>query len=77
MINKFIIETNDQLFVCERKIYDNHVTKIEGWEDILKALYNVDRIFRKDGLLFLVKDIDEISEISDLTKTIELPDEVT
>jgi len=53
------------------------VNKVEGWEDLLKALYDVDRIFRKDGLLFLVQDVDEVSEISDVETVIELPDEVT
>jgi len=77
LLNKFIIETDDKLFVCKRKIYDHHVNKVEGWEDLLKALYDVDRIFRKDGLLFLVQDVDEVSEISDVETVIELPDEVT
>jgi hypothetical protein len=77
LINKFIIETNDQLFVCKRRIHDHHITKVEGWEGLLKTLYNVDRIFRKNGLLFLVQDIDEVSEISNIDKVIELPDEDT
>ena len=63
MVGEFIIEANDKLFICKRKIRESDINKIPDWEDILKKLYNVDRIFRKDGLLFLVKDIEDISEL--------------
>ena len=63
MVGEFIIEANDRLFVCKRKIRESDIKKITDWEDVLKKLYNVDRIFRKDGLLFLVKDIEDISEL--------------
>tara|TARA_Y100000401_G_scaffold114185_1_gene115886 strand:+ start:857 stop:1063 length:207 start_codon:yes stop_codon:yes gene_type:complete len=63
LVGEFIIEANDRLFVCKRKIRESDIKKITDWEDVLKKLYNVDRIFRKDGLLFLVKDIEDISEL--------------
>ena len=59
MVGEFIIEANDRLFICKRKIRESDINKIPDWEDVLRKLYNVDRIFRKDGLLFLVKDIEE------------------
>ena len=65
MVGEFIIEANDRLFICKRKIRESDINKIPDWEDILRKLYNVDRIFRKDGLLFLVKDIEEVEVIND------------
>ena len=63
MVGEFIIEANDRLFICKRKIRESDINKIPDWEDVLRKLYNVDRIFRKDGLLFLVKDIDDVTEL--------------
>ena len=65
MVGEFIIEANDRLFICKRKIRESDINKIPEWEDVLRKLYNVDRIFRKDGLLFLVKDIEEAEVIND------------
>ena len=63
MVGEFIIETDGQMYVCKRQFKDHHITKIEGWEEVLKTLYRIDRIFRKDGQLFLVKDIDDVTEL--------------
>ena len=63
MVGEFIIEANDKLFICKRKIRESDIKKISDWEDVLKKLYSVDRIFRKDGLLFLVKDIEDVTEL--------------
>tara|TARA_Y100000004_G_scaffold116712_1_gene131226 strand:- start:376 stop:573 length:198 start_codon:yes stop_codon:yes gene_type:complete len=65
LVGEFIIEANDRLFICKRKIRESDVNKIPDWEDVLRKLYNVDRIFRKDGLLFLVKDIKDVEVIND------------
>ena len=65
MVGEFIIEANDRLFICKRKIRESDINKIPEWEDVLRKLYNVDRIFRKDGLLFLVKDIEEAEVVND------------
>ena len=65
MVGEFIIEANDRLFICKRKIRESDINKIPDWEDVLRKLYNVDRIFRKDGLLFLVKDIEEAEVTND------------
>jgi hypothetical protein len=65
LVGEFIIEANDRLFICKRKIRESDINKIPEWEDVLRKLYNVDRIFRKDGLLFLVKDIEEAEVIND------------
>lgn len=65
MVGEFIIEANDRLFICKRKIRESDINKIPDWEDVLRKLYNVDRIFRKDGLLFLVKDIEEVEVTND------------
>ena len=51
------------MYVCKRQLKDHHITKIEGWEEVLKTLYKIDRIFRRDGQLFLVKDIDDVTEL--------------
>ena len=67
MVGEFIIEANDRLFICKRKIRESDINKIPDWEDVLRKLYNVDRIFRKDGLLFLVKDIEEAEVTNDWT----------
>ena len=65
MVGEFIIEANDRLFICKRKIRESDINKIPDWEGVLRKLYNVDRIFRKDGLLFLVKDIEEAEVVND------------
>ena len=65
MVGEFIIEANDRLFICKRKMRESDINKITDWEDVLRKLYNVDRIFRKDGLLFLVKDIEEAEVTND------------
>ena len=51
------------MFICKRQFKDHHIKKIEGWEEVLKTLYKIDRIFRKDGQLFLVQDIDDVTEL--------------
>ena len=63
MLNKFVIETGDKLYLCIRRLKEDHIKKIDGWEDILKSLYKADRIFKKDGLLFLVQDIQDATEL--------------
>ena len=63
MVGEFIIETGGRMYVCKRQLKDHHITKIEGWEEVLKTLYKIDRIFRRDGQLFLVKDIDDVTEL--------------
>jgi len=65
LVGEFIIEANDRLFICKRKIRESDIKKIPEWEEVLRKLYNVDRIFRKDGLLFLVKDIEEVEVTND------------
>tara|TARA_R110002153_G_scaffold64821_4_gene173724 strand:+ start:9585 stop:9776 length:192 start_codon:yes stop_codon:yes gene_type:complete len=63
LLGGFIIETGDKLYVCVRQLKDQYINKVEGWEDLLKTFYNVDRIFRKNDNLFLVRDIDDVTEL--------------
>ena len=54
------ITQNDILYKVERTLKDEHVNKIDEWEDVLLKLYNGDKIFKKDGVLYIVSVIDDV-----------------
>jgi len=56
---------NDILYKIVRTLKDEHINKIDEWEDVLLKLYHGDKIFKKDGILYVVSVINEVTELKD------------
>ena len=56
---------NDILYKIVRTLKDEHINKIDEWEDVLLKLYHGDKIFKRDGILYVVSIINEVQELKD------------
>ena len=54
-----LIQIGDRMYGVVRTIKDKHVNKIEGWKETLLELYRADNVYAKDGVLYVVRRIED------------------
>lgn len=54
-----LIQIGDRMYEVVRTIKDKHVRKIDGWKDTILRLYRADNVYAKDGVLYVVRAIED------------------
>ena len=57
--NMQLIQVGDRMYSVVRTIKDSYVRKIDGWKATMLELYNADNVYAKDGVLYVVRTIDD------------------
>ena len=60
VMNYKIMNVHGKLYKVKREFPEDRIKMIDGWVEALRALYKADIIFRKDGLLYVCENIDDV-----------------
>ena len=60
MHNYQIINIHGKLYKIKRILKTDSIKMIDGWADVLRTLYHIDMVFRRDGILYLCQTIDDL-----------------
>ncbi len=59
MYNK-VVKIDDKLYKVKRTFPESKIKMIDGWVDVLRTLYHIDIVFKRDGILYLCQTIDDL-----------------
>ena len=54
------ISIHDKMYIVKRTFPDSRIKMIDGWVDVLRTLYHIDIVFKKDGVLYLCQTVDDL-----------------